>query len=664
VNLARIEIAKPVPNPPGPTRARTVSLPVFATRNIAGFLSLLNGLLDQAGTATNDEAAAPPAKQSGTTLLPQAVATTRGATHTQAATRPRAATGQRPAPGPRAPSGLPAAAPKDNDDSSRNATDARLRDALFLPMAPGATVEPPILLQTLSGGFVGQASPAGSIGETRGPASLTTESQPATLESLGSTNTPSGTSILNGNPPNPAHNIAFALRLTWQPPAASRDPTPLIHSRSDAVLPAASSSRNPTDVASRTSQPEALSESASHTNSADLNNTAIPAPDPVTGDPQSNGKELFAYSNLSLLQSSLAHPLDLGSIDPEEGRSKSPEALEWIRPGRAMVTSAPLIQGPASDANTNPVEIDAKPVDFARDPASIPQKISSSSPLATYNPGAYREDVPVPSTETRADASTSPGPGPEQGRVPESETGRRSPKNIATPQATSPNDSRDMTGRDAANSESDRKSPRIPTTEKAPQIQTGNEPAGRGADGAALNQASGAMQIHTQNQTKTSAPETPLPSNDSLELETAGAVQPQSIREISFRLAGSSTNVDVQVAQRAGKVQVSVRTADPELAKSLQTNLGELVGQLEDKGFKTETWTPVTAQPGGGPVREPSNAANSQSQSNDSGSRGGQQDQPQGQQESNHQQQGRWKSQLEEETLSVPNTITQEEGEP
>jgi hypothetical protein len=635
---------------------------------MAGFLSLLNGLLDQAGTATNDEAAALPAKQSGTTLLPQAATTTRGATHTQAAARPRAATGQRPAPGPRAPSGLRAAARKDNDDNSGNATDARLRDAVFLPIAPGATVETPILLRTLSGGFVGQASPAGSIGETRGPASLTTQSQPVTLESLGSTNTPSGTSILNGNPPNPAHNIAFALRLTWQPSGASGDPTPLIHSRSDAVLPAASSSRNPTDVASRTSQPAALSESASHTDSDDLKNTAIHDPDPVTGDPQSDGKDLFAYSNASPLQSSPPRPAGPGSTDQEAAGLRSPDALEGIRPGSALVVSAPLVRGPASDINTNPIEIDAQPEGFARDTAFNPKRTSALSPLAACNPEAYREDAPMPTTETRVEASTSQDPGPEQGRVPELETGRRSPEapsgSIAAGQATSPNGSRDMTDRDAGNSESDRKSPRIPTTEKAPQIQTGTQPSGRGGDGAALNQASGAMQIHAQNQTKTSAPETPHPSSDSLELEAASAVQPQSIREISFRLAASSTNVDVQVAQRAGKVQVSVRTADPELAKSLQTNLGELVGQLEDKGFKTETWTPVTPQPGGGPVREPSNAANSQSQSNDSGSRGGQQDQPHGQQESNHQQQGRWKSQLEEETLSVPNTITQEEGEP
>ena len=39
-------------------------------------------------------------------------------------------------------------------------------------------------------------------------------------------------------------------------------------------------------------------------------------------------------------------------------------------------------------------------------------------------------------------------------------------------------------------------------------------------------------------------------------------------------------------------MQVAVRTEDHELAKSLQTNLGDLVGRLDAKGYKTETWLP------------------------------------------------------------------------
>jgi hypothetical protein len=105
-----------------------------------------------------------------------------------------------------------------------------------------------------------------------------------------------------------------------------------------------------------------------------------------------------------------------------------------------------------------------------------------------------------------------------------------------------------------------------------------------------------------------------------------------------------------------------VRTADQDLAQSLQTNLGELVGRLEDKGFKAETWAPIAAPHGSAAVREPSNSANSQNQSEHSAYQGGQQDQRQGQRESNQRQQERWKMQFEE-TLSVPVTTAHEEGE-
>jgi hypothetical protein len=102
---------------------------------------------------------------------------------------------------------------------------------------------------------------------------------------------------------------------------------------------------------------------------------------------------------------------------------------------------------------------------------------------------------------------------------------------------------------------------------------------------------------------------------------------------------------------------VAVRTSDQDLAKSLQGNLGELVGRLEEKGYRTEAWTPTNAQHDGLAVREPSTSAGSQSDSGGSGSQGGQPNSRQGQQESNHQQQEHWKAQLEA-TLSMPNSTT------
>jgi hypothetical protein len=165
----------------------------------------------------------------------------------------------------------------------------------------------------------------------------------------------------------------------------------------------------------------------------------------------------------------------------------------------------------------------------------------------------------------------------------------------------------------------------------------------------------------TQAQGKTAPPQPPHSTTLPSELENSSVVQTQPIREISFRLAAASASVDVQVAQRGGKVQVAVRTADQDLAQSLQTNLGELVGRLEDKGFKAESWTPIAAPHGSAAVREPSSSANSQNQSDHSADQGRQQDQRQGQHQSNQRQQERWKMQFEE-TLSAPIPTAHEEG--
>jgi hypothetical protein len=127
---------------------------------------------------------------------------------------------------------------------------------------------------------------------------------------------------------------------------------------------------------------------------------------------------------------------------------------------------------------------------------------------------------------------------------------------------------------------------------------------------------------------------------------------------MSLRLAlAASPQVDVQVAERAGKVQVSVRTADPDLARSLQGNLGELVGRLEQKGFTADVWAPVAPQHGGLVVREPSTSADSQGQPDNSGSHGGQPGSQNGQQESNQRQPEPWEAQFEE-MLLAPNSTT------
>lgn len=123
------------------------------------------------------------------------------------------------------------------------------------------------------------------------------------------------------------------------------------------------------------------------------------------------------------------------------------------------------------------------------------------------------------------------------------------------------------------------------------------------------------------------------------------------LREVSLRLAvatsaAATTNVDVQLAERAGKVQVAVRTGDQDLAKSLQGNLGELVGRLQDKGFKTEAWSPLATPHGGWALREAASSSTTRDQADHSGGQGAQPDSRR-QQQSDQRRQGHWEMEWE-----------------
>jgi hypothetical protein len=129
------------------------------------------------------------------------------------------------------------------------------------------------------------------------------------------------------------------------------------------------------------------------------------------------------------------------------------------------------------------------------------------------------------------------------------------------------------------------------------------------------------------------------------EVEARSAVRPQPIREISLKLSGAATkDINVQVIEKAGKVQVAVRAPDQETAKSLQTNLGDLVGRLEGKGYRTEVWIPAATQHGDAAVKG-AHSAHRHGQAGDSGAGAGQQP-GHDQQESSRRQQARWRAQL------------------
>jgi len=130
---------------------------------------------------------------------------------------------------------------------------------------------------------------------------------------------------------------------------------------------------------------------------------------------------------------------------------------------------------------------------------------------------------------------------------------------------------------------------------------------------------------------------------------------PQPLRQISLKLESpGSANVDVQLTQTAGRLAVAVRTPDPQLTQSLQSGLGDLVGRLQDRGFKTDTWIPsahpVTA------VAQSSNAAGGHTGADHKDSEAGRQQQQRqnGSGDTHQRQRERWTAQLKRMLAEEP----------
>jgi hypothetical protein len=153
----------------------------------------------------------------------------------------------------------------------------------------------------------------------------------------------------------------------------------------------------------------------------------------------------------------------------------------------------------------------------------------------------------------------------------------------------------------------------------------------------------------------------PSASNPPPETATKDLTPSQPVRQISFKLAdAASNNVNVLFTEKAGRVEVAVRTPDQNLTKSLQAELGDLVTRLDASGFRTETWAPTATHHAPTSLAEPSNSTNSQGQPSSSGSWSGNQQQQREHHEPNQRQQPRWMAQLDESLTEEDKRIENE----
>ena len=330
--------------------------------------------------------------------------------------------------------------------------------------------------------------------------------------------------------------------------------------------------------------------------------------------------------------------------------------------------SAPVSISSGSFAHSQAVNLQTLDLQSLPEEAGKPQTVSGNSSKNTpgdqsgatpFGTPAQERVIPlwVQQQQTPAEKSSNSGPAPnakpsqtgaKQDLSEPSRNAGRENAGTAEPQAQSPQASGGpdtRAGRTGAD-------PSRPTPSRATQSQSTPSPAI-----PSLTNSSQTTPIQAAT-SEARASEAPKVANEP-EINTAPQAQPA--RQISLKLTGDdSSKVTVDLSERAGKVQVSVRTADPELAKSLRGDLGDLVGRLESKGFKTEAWVPTASRHTPAAAPEQSGSSNSQSGERQGGSGTDQRQGRQGQNGSNQRQQARWKAQIEE-TLSTEETRTNTE---
>jgi hypothetical protein len=68
----------------------------------------------------------------------------------------------------------------------------------------------------------------------------------------------------------------------------------------------------------------------------------------------------------------------------------------------------------------------------------------------------------------------------------------------------------------------------------------------------------------------------------------------ETVHDISLKLTNQDqASVQVRLSERAGELHVSVRTPDAGLTRNLREGLSDLVGRLEQSGYRAETWRPT-----------------------------------------------------------------------
>jgi hypothetical protein len=127
---------------------------------------------------------------------------------------------------------------------------------------------------------------------------------------------------------------------------------------------------------------------------------------------------------------------------------------------------------------------------------------------------------------------------------------------------------------------------------------------------------------------------------------------PEALSHILLEVGQSANEkVLVRLVQQAGELRLAVRTDDAELTHGLQQGLSDLVGKLQENGYRTEAWKPVQAAMAPAPAAESQNTSNHSNQQDAPTHSGGSQHDG-GQRHQNQSNTPRWVEELESSLTS------------
>jgi hypothetical protein len=147
------------------------------------------------------------------------------------------------------------------------------------------------------------------------------------------------------------------------------------------------------------------------------------------------------------------------------------------------------------------------------------------------------------------------------------------------------------------------------------------------------------------------SPPSPVEAKWIAEAQPKSAAAP--VKDIALQVSQpGAQKVDIRVVQQSGEVRVAVRTGDSDLAHGLQDGLSDLVGRLQDTGYRAEAWRPggptVQSTPVVGSGASPSGSRNADSQS----FAGGSQQQPGERRQNQPQQRPAWVEEMDNSLAS------------